>query len=476
MGKKSVITNLIWRFAERIGSKIISVVIQLVLARLLSPEVFGTVAIVLVITNILQVFIESGFGTALIQKKEVDNIDYSSVFFFNIFACIILYVLLFFLAPIISSLYNNELTNIVRVVGLILIISGIRNIQQAYISRNMLFKRFFFATLIGTIIGGISGIVLALKGYGVWSYILQYLLNNLISTIILWLTVKWRPEFKFSFLRLKALFSYGWKLLAASLLNTVSEQIRPVLISIKFSTKDLAYYNEGLLFPNLITENVNASIDSVLLPALSREQDSLLNIKAMTKRVIKVSSYIMWPILVGIFVCAKPFVSIVLTEKWLPCVPYIKLFCIYYALWPIHTTNLNVIKSVGRSDIFLKLEIIKRILDVVVIIITFRINVTTMAIGMIVEGFICQFINSFPNKKLIDYGFFEQIIDVVPSLVFSLIMGGLCLLVTYLNLSSIITLIIQIPTGIISYILFSVITKNETFIYIVEIIKGFINK
>ena len=472
MESNKVFKNLIWRFSERIGAKLISVVVQLILARLLAPEVFGTVAIVLVITNILQVFVESGFGTALIQKKNADDLDFSSVFWFNIVICIILYVLLYFFAPLVAKIYkDSQLTSVVRVVGLILIIAGIRNVQQAYVSRNMLFKKFFFSTLGGTIIGGAVGVYLAYKGFGIWAYVAQYLLLNFIGTLILWITVNWRPKFEFSFIRLKSLFSYGWKLLLASLLNTVSDQLRPLIIGYKYSTSDLAFYNEGLMIPNLITENVNTSIDSVLLPALSENQDEKTKVKSMTKTAIQVSSYIMWPVMVGIAVCAEPFVTLVLKEKWLPCVPFIRIFCLYYALWPIHTANLNAIKSIGRSDIFLKLEIIKKIVDLIVVCVTLFIGVKAMAIGLLLEGIVFQYLNARPNAKLIDYKYKEQLIDIIPSMLASFVMGALVYCITFFNFGCLATLLLQLFTGIVLYCLYSVIIKPESYKYLLKVIK-----
>ena len=384
MNGNKVFSNLIWRFSERIGAKLISVIVNLILARILAPELYGTVAIVLVFTEILQVFVESGFGTALIQKKDADDLDFSSVFFFNLAVSVFLYALLFVAAPLIARLYRKpELLQIVRAVGLILIIAGVRNVQQAYVSRNMLFKRFFFATLGGTVIAAVVGISMAMKGFGVWAYVAQYLLNNLVGTMILWFTVKWRPKMQFSLERLKGLFSYGWKLLVSSVLNIVSDKLRPLLIGYRFSASDLSFYNEGILFPNLIVDNVNSSIDSVLLPALSQQQDSAENVKAMTRRAIQISSYIMWPLMIGLFVCARPLVSLLLGEEWLPCIPFLRIFSLYYALFPIHTANLNAIKAMGRSDIFLKLEILKRVLDFAFVLVTLFIGVRAMAIGLL---------------------------------------------------------------------------------------------
>lgn len=476
MTSGKVFANLIWRFFERIGAKLISVLVQLILARLLAPEVFGTVAIVILITDILQVFVESGFGTALIQKKDADDLDFSSVFFFNIAICLFLYIALFFAAPLLARIYkNSELVSVFRVVGLILIVSGLRNVQQAYVSRNMLFKRFFFSTIGGTLCAAFVGIYMAYKGYGVWAYVAQYLVNNVVGTIILWITVKWRPTLHFSITRLKNLFSFGWKLLVSSLLNTVSEKLRPLIIGYRFTSENLAFYNEGNIFPNLIVENVNSSIDSVLLPALSEEQDSSERVKAMTRRAVSVSSYVMWPLMIGLLCCAKPLVSLLLTDAWLPAVPFIRIFCLYYALYPIHTANLNAIKSMGRSDIFLKLEIIKKILDLLIVIVTLLISPFAMALGLLAEGVLCLFINSVPNRKLINYSFAEQLMDIFPSVLIALIMGIPVFAVSLFGWGNLITLIIQVPLGAAIYLLMSKITKSESFEYILSIVRTYLN-
>lgn len=475
MNSKKVFSNLIWRFFERVGAKLISVVVQLVLARILAPDDFGTVAIVVVITDILQVFVESGFGTALIQKKDADDLDFSSVFFFNIAACLVLYIALFFSAPLLAVIYKNDaLTRIFRILGIILIISGVRNVQQAYVSRNMLFKRFFFATLGGQICAAVIGISMALKGYGVWAYVTQYLVNNFVGTLILWITVKWRPRFEFSFDRLKGLFSYGWKLLVSSLLNTISDKLRPLIIGVKYNASDLAFYNEGIIFPNLIVENINTSIDSVLLPAMSDEQDSTEKVKAMTKRSVKVASFIMWPMMIGLLVCAKPIVSLILTEKWLPCVLFIQIFCLYYALFPIHTANLNAVKAIGRSDIFLKLEIVKKVLDLAVVVATLFVGVKAMAIGLLCEGIVNLVINSYPNKKLINYGFKEQLLDFAPSFLFATVMGFVIYPVNLLSVPDIVKLLIQIPCGVAIYVLLSHVFKSETYYYILQLLRKMI--
>ena len=477
MDGNKVFSNLIWRFSERIGAKLISVVVNLILARILAPELYGTVAIVLVFTEILQVFVESGFGTALIQKKDADDLDFSSVFFFNLAMSVLLYVLLFAFAPLISRLYGRpELLKIIRVVGLILIIAGVRNVQQAYVSRNMLFKRFFFSTLGGTVVSAVVGIFMAVKGFGVWAYVTQYLLNNLVGTLILWFTVKWRPVARFSLERLKGLFSYGWKLLVSSLLNIVSDKLRPLIIGYRFSPADLSFYNEGLLFPNLIVDNVNSSIDSVLLPALSQQQDSAEQVKTMTRRAIQISSYIMWPLMIGLFVCVEPLVSLLLGQDWLPCVPFVRIFSLYYALFPIHTANLNAIKAMGRSDIFLRLEIVKRVLDLVFVVSTVFIGVRAMAYGLLIQGVLCLFINSYPNSKLCGYAFSQQLRDIIPAFLLAAAMGLLVWLISLAGFGSLVTLILQVLTGAVFYIAASVILKLDTFNYLLGIAKQMLHR
>lgn len=474
---KSVFSNLIWRFLERCGAQLVTFIVSIVLARILDPALYGTIALVTVIITILQVFVDSGLGNALIQKKESDDTDFSTVFYFNICVCAILYAMLFLVAPFIAGFYQlPELTNVIRVLGITLIISGVKNVQQAYVSKNMLFKKFFFSTLGGTICAAIVGIVLAIYGYGVWALVAQHLVNLALDTIILWLTVKWRPKRLFSWTRFKGLFSFGWKLLISSLIEVVYQDIRQLIIAKKYSATDLAYYNRGKQFPNLIVTNINSAIDSVLLPTLSKEQDKVKVVKGMTRRAIKVSSFIIVPFMVGLAVCAEPIVKLILTEKWLFCVPYMRIFCFTYAFYPIHTANLNAIKAMGRGDLFLKLEIIKKIIGISILLATMWFGVLVMAYGLLLSTIISTIINSSPNKKLLGYSYFEQIKDIIPSIFVSIIMGAIVYVVQYINVAEIFILLIQIPLGIVLYILLSKIFKIDSFEYVLSILKKFIKK
>ena len=477
ISNQSIVDNFIWRFAERCGAQIVSFIVSIVLARILSPKDYGTIALVMVFTTILQVFVDSGLGTALIQKKDADDLDFSSVFYFNFVVCIILYLGMFFSAPLIAEFYGDiELVPVVRVISITIIISGVKGIQQSYVSRNMMFKRFFFSTLGGTIFSAILGIIMAYMGFGVWALVAQQLSNTAIDTLILWITVKWRPKLMFSWKRLKGLLSFGWKLLVSSLLDTVYNNLRNLIIGKIYSSSDLAFYNQGDKFPKVIVTNINASIDSVLLPTMSEAQDNHERVKVMTRRAIKTSTYIMAPLMMGLAFCANPIVKLVLTEKWIPCVPFLQIFCITYMFWPIHTANLNAINAMGRSDLFLKLEIIKKCVGLLLLLTTMRISVMAMAYSLLVSGLVSQVINSWPNRKLLKYGYLEQIKDILPSIILAIIMGFLVSLIQLFKWNPVVTLIIEIPLGVLIYILGSKILGLESYNYLIDMVKNLVVK
>lgn len=466
-----VLSNLIWRFLERTGAQVVSFVVSVVLARILSPTAYGTVALINVFINLMTVFISSGFSSALIQKKDADDTDFSSVFYVQMGICITMYLVLFFAAPAISAFYKKEMTAMIRVLGLTLIVAGVKNVQIAYVSKNMMFKRFFFATLGGTIGAAFVGIGMAVAGLGTWALIGQSLFNNTVDTIILWVTVKWRPKKTFSFRRVKGLFSYGWKMLASSLLERGYSSLRTLVIGKMYSSEDLAFYEKGQGWPLLVMETVNSSIDSVLLPSMSAEQDDRARVKAMTRRAIKTSTYLMMPMMMGVAVCARPLVSLILTDKWLPSVFFMQIFCISYAFYPIHTANLNAIKAMGRSDLFLKLEILKKVVGMILLLSTMWISVEAMAYSLLVSSITSQIINAWPNRKLLNYSYLEQVKDMLPSALLATIMGLCVYPIQLLGLSDGITLCVMIPMGVIVYVGLSFLCKIDSFTYLLNIAK-----
>lgn len=468
--------GLFWRFAERVGAHGVSFVVSIILARILAPEVYGTIALVTVFTTILNVFVDSGLGSALIQKKNADDLDFSSVFFFNISICCFLYAIMFFISPVIAHFYNdNTLIPIIRVLSLTIVISGVKNIQHAYVAKTLQFKRFFFATLGGTIGAAIIGIFMAYKGYGVWALVVQQIFNMTVDTIILWITVKWRPKLMFSFERLKTLLAYGWKLLVSALLDTGYTELRQLIIGKMYTSADLAFYNRGRQFPSLVVENINASINSVLFPTLSQTQDDKKRMKEITRISIKTSTYIMAPFMMGMAFCAETIIRLLLTDKWIDCVPYMRIFCITFMFYPIHTANLNAIKAMGRSDVFLKLENIKKVVGLLILISTMWFGVMIMAYSLLLSTFLSMIINSWPNRKLLEYRYEDQMKDILPSIAIAVFMGFCVYLIQYIGLGEVVTLLIQIPLGVIIYIVGSKYLKIEAYSYLLGIIKQHIN-
>lgn len=475
--KTKTLSNMIWRFAERCGAQGVAFIVSIILARLLTPSEYGTVALITVFTVIFQVFVDSGMGTALIQKKNADQLDFSTVFYFNVVMCLVVYAILFAVAPLIAAFYDDpSLTSMTRVVGLTIVIAGLKNIQQSYVSKHLMFRKFFFATLGGTLTAGIIGIVMAYMGFGAWAIVAQQVINTLVDTIILYIIVKWRPTKEFSFERLKGLFSFGWKMLASSLLDTLYNNLRSLIIGKVYSSGDLAYYNRGQQIPNVVVSNINTSIDSVLLPVMANEQDNAGRVKSMLRRSIKTSTYIMAPMMMGVAFVAKPLVRLLLTEKWLPCVLFLRIFCITYMFYPIHTANLNAIKAMGRSDLFLKLEVAKKLVGITAILISMWFGVEAMAYSMLVISVLNQIINSWPNRRLLNYGYLQQLKDILPGILLAVVMGACILPVTLLGLPDILTLIIQVILGVVIYIGGSMLFKLESFHYILDMIKPYLKK
>ncbi len=477
MSQNKTISSFIWRFLERTGSQLVTLIVSIVLARLLDPTVYGTVALVTVFTTILQVFADSGLGNALIQKRDADDLDFSTVFYCNAVVCVVLYLIMFLVAPLIGLFYDNaQLVPLIRVLSLSLIVSGVRNVQQAYVSRHMLFKKFFYSTIGGTVCAAAVGIWMAYAGYGVWALVGQQLVNMGVGTVILWFVVRWRPKWMFSFSRLKGLFSYGWKLLVSALMETLYNDLRSLAIGKVYSESDLGLYEKGKQFPAVIVTNINTSLDSVLLPVMSNEQDDCQRVKAMTRRAIRTSSYIMAPLMVGLAVCATPIVRLLLTDKWLGCVLYMQIFCVTYMFYPIHTANLNAIKAMGRSDIFLKLEIIKKTIGLVLLVCTMFISVEAMAYSLLLSTLLSSVINAFPNKKLLQYSWLEQMKDILPNIGLALLMGVAVYFLQYLPLPTILILAMQIVLGAVIYIGGSILFKMEMFTYLAGTLKRLLTR
>lgn len=462
---------------ERGGTQGIQFIVQIVLARLLLPEDFGSITIVLIFIQLANVFIQSGFNTALIQKKDADEVDFSSVFYLSLFVAGLLYVVLFFTSQFIADFYRlPQLAQILRVLSITLFFGAFNSIQNAYVARNMIFKKLFFSSLGAIIVSGTVGITAAYLGWGVWALVAQQLINQLAVTLILWFTVKWRPKLLFSIEKVKVLFSFGWKLLVSSLINTLYIDIRSLIIGKIYPPAMLGYYDRGKLFPKIIVSNIDGSIQSVMLPALASQQDDKKRVKAMMRRAIMTSSFIMFPMMVGLAVVAEPVVKIILTDKWLPAVPFLQIFCASNSLHPIHTANLQAINALGRSDVFLKLEIIKKIIGLIILGISIPFGIYAMAWGVLLSGIISTFINAYPNLKLLNYSYIEQWKDIMPSLGISLVMGAVVYTLNLLNIAVWQILILQIFVGVVIYIVLAKMLNIESYAYLIKTINEIINR
>lgn len=470
--KSKVLSSLMWKLLERSGTQGIQFIVQIVLARILLPNDYGIIALIAIFITVANVFVQSGFNTALIQKKDATEEDFSSVFYLSLFIAIILYALIFFASPYIAYFYKTpELISVLRVLSITLIFGAFNSIQNAIISRRMEFKKLFASSIGAIILSGITGIVLAYIGLGVWALVAQQLVNQLSVTAILWFTVKWRPKLIFSFSKINKLFSYGWKLLLSALIDTLYMNLRSLIVGKIYSPSMLGYYNRGDQFPQLIVSNINGSIQSVMLPTLSSEQDNKQKVKELVRRSIVTSSFLLFPMMIGLAVVGESLIKIILTDKWLPCVPFMQIFCLSYALWPIHTANLQAINALGRSDIFLKLEIIKKLMGIIILIISMFLGVYAIAVGTLISGIISTFINAHPNLKLLNYSYTEQIKDIMPSFIISIIMGIIIYPIKFMNNSVIIILIIQIIIGIVIYFGLAKLFKLECYEYLLKTVK-----
>ena len=394
------------------------------------------------------------------------------MFYVSLAIATICYLILFFSAPWIADFYNMpEMTTILRVLALTLFFGAINSVQNARISRNMKFKKLFFSSLGAIVVSGATGIILAYLGYGPWALVWQQLSNSIAITIILWFTSGWRPKLMLSIKRVKSLFSYGWKILCSSLLDTVYRNLYNLVIGRFYSSATLGNYNKGEQFPKLIAVNVDGAISSVMLPAFSKEQENKEKVKKMVRRSIVTSSLLLLPMMFGLAAVAETAVRVLLTDNWLGCVPYMQLLCIVYALYPIHTANLQSIKAMGKSDYFLKLEVIKKIIGIIVLVITVPFGVYIMTLGQVGVAILSTFINSFPNRKLLNYHYKEQIKDILPSLLLSLVMFVVVYPMNFLNINIYLLLIMQILIGAAVYIGLSYSFKLESLEYLIKCFK-----
>lgn len=466
--------GLFWSYSERILAQVVSFCVSIVLARIISPEEFGLVSLVMIFIDLCNVFVTSGLGSGLIQKKDVDEIDFSTVFWISLSLGIVVYWLVFAIAPVVERFFNySNMVAVMRVIGLRLILASINTIQHAYVSRKMIFKKFFFATLLGTMLSAVVGIVLAISGFGVWAIVAQYLCNTTIDTIFLAFALDWHPSFVFKLERVRYFVSYGWKILAAALIDNLYTNLRNFIIGKRYTSADLAYYNKGTQFPAIIVTNINSSIIRVMFPALSVQQNDKQQMRVMVKKSVQMSAYLLSPLLIGLMIIAKPLIVLLLTDRWIECVKYIYVFAITYLFMPIHAINEQAIKATGHSEITLRVEITKKVFGIALIITTiiFFDSAFSLAVSFLVYSIFALIINSLPGGKLYEYGTLEQIKDVLIPVIISILMGIMIYPIRFVIHSSIVLIVLQVLLGGFIYLGISFFAKNECFMYLLERVK-----
>lgn len=465
--KKEVLSGLFWKVMENGGTQGIQFIVSILLARMLTTEESGNVMLIMIFIAIGNVFVQSGFNTSLIQKREVDEADYSSAFYISLLIAAILYLALFFSAPFIAAFYGQPVFKpVLRVLAITLFFGAVTSVQTAVVARNMKFRQLCLASLAAACASGVVGILLAVFHYGLWALVLQQFAYSFFLMLVLGILVSWRPRLLFSYRKAADLFSYGWKILCSGLIDTVFNNVYGLVISKIYNADMMGQYSRGNQFPALIANNLGAAIQSVMLPAFSSYQENRERVKNMVRRSIMTSSFLVFPVMAGLIAVAEPMVKLLLTDKYLPCVPMLRMLCVGYATWPLHVANLQAINALGKSGIFLKLEVIKKIIGIIALCVSIPFGIYVMVALKAFTDFICTFINAYPNKRLLGYSFFEQWRDVFPSLILSAFMCAAVYGIQFLIHGVFLTLAVQIAAGVVIYFGLAYVFKMESFFYL----------
>lgn len=477
--KNKVVGGLAWSFFERISTQLVSTLVTVVLARLLAPEHYGIISIVTVFITFLNVFITSGFGSALVQKKDADLLDFDTAFVLSLGLSAVLYIVLFLAAPAIAVFYEMPLlTDVLRVMGLQLPLAAVTNIQRSHVQRAMTFKKFFLVTLGGTIISGLSGVIMAAAGFGVWALVAQYMSNTIATTVLLFSVCTWRPKFRFSSQKAKEIGSFGWKVLATQLIATLESDIRSLLIGKVFGSADLAYYDHGKRYPALLVTNINSSIDSVMLSAYSKEQEDLQRILAMLRRSVCVGCYALVPVLLGFAAVSDMFVHLLLTDKWLPAVPFLQIFCLVYLTRPMESSCRQALLAIGKSGVVLAVITtinVVALLGTIVAVFIIK-NVLAIALVSLLTTLVSLIGFTSCTGHFLKYTFKMQMQDLLPPIIMGGIMCAVVVFVGQLQIPALLLLLLQILIGVVIYLGLSFLFKVEAFTYLLGMIKSKLKK
>lgn len=475
--KQKTIKGTAWSFIDSISNQGITFIVGLILANLLSPSEYGLIAIITIFISLFNSLVDSGFSNALIRKNDAKDIDYNTIFIFNLIVSIILFVCLYFASPYISQYFEQpELVSLMRVMGIIVIINALSLIQRTRLVKKIDFKTQTKVSVISSISSGCVGITLAYMGYGVWSLVFQQISRQMLNTMLLWKFNKWIPKLQFSLDSFKDMFSFGWKLLVSGLLNTLWQDIYKFIIGKFYMPDTLGQYERASQFNKIFSSNLTTIIQRVSYPVLSSVNNDNIRLKRAYQKVIKTTMFISFSCMLGLAAIAKPMILVLIGEKWLQSVEFLQIICFSGMMYPLHAINLNMLQVQGRSDLFLKLEIIKKLIAVLPLSLGIFIDIYWMLIGSVFTGFFAYYLNTRYSGKEIGYSASEQIKDISPSFAIALTMAIIVYAISYINLAPIYLLVIQIPVGIMIVILLSKLFKNPEYTEIKSIALSFIYK
>lgn len=475
--KKKTISGFLWQLAQKMSSQTITLIVSIVLARLLSPEEFGLVAMTGIFLGIASVFATSGLGASLIQKKDIDEMDCNTVFYAGLCLSVIVYSILYYIAPLIADLYHQpKLVWIVRAQGLWLLFSSISSVQNALVSRKLDFKQFFKVSLVSTTTSAVIGLYMAFTGYGYWALIAQSFCGSIVGIITMNRIVKWFPRLQFSFERLKQLYRFGLNLTAANLFGTFFNELRSFLIGLRYSPADLAYTNRGSSIPSIFDSNIRGTISGTLFPAISKLQDNKELVKVSIRRSMMTTTFLIAPTMILLSVTSEKLILIVYSSKWAMAIPFMQVVCFQYLFNIIGEANLQAMNAIGRSDVTFKLEFVKKPIYLAILLYTMTISPLAMVVGNTIYGIIGGAINAVPNKRLINYRYTEQLKDIAPQVCLSLIMGVLVFTIGLWNANMIVVILVQVITGLAFYFSFAHFFHLESMVYLTKTIKELRNK
>ena len=478
MNENKLVKGVAWLYFEKVGVLIVRVLISIVLARLLDPDHYGSIALVTVFITIIDAIVAGGFGKALVQKSNSDDLDFNTICWFSLFVCVILYVGLFFFAPAVADFYSNdELDLVIKIMGISVFFTSFNSIQQAFIQKRMEFRKFFWSTIGGTIMSGVVGIVLAVMGYGIWALVGQFMTNVVIDTLVLFCIIEWKPKFQFSFTRLKSLFRFGSFMVGSTIVSTLQDNVRSLVVGKVFTTEDLAYYNQGKKYPEYLMTSIIGSIGMALFPSLSSEPDEV-RFKEIVRKSIKISSFVLLPAVIGIIAISDTFVSVFLTDKWLDCVQYMRILACVYLTRPLDTIFQQALLAKGKGGLNFIHELICALISVgLIFVASFALeSVIWIALSYILVTIISTILFYIFIRREIKYSFKEMVVDYLPFLLTSIVMGAAVFAISFIPINKIFILIIQLVVGIGGYLLLSKLFKFKELGYSVELVKKIVRR